>query len=274
MPADSVRTVAEARVGSSSDSPSPAVLEQIASEVAAAAAELVRDRLGQDHAVRTKSTPTDVVTAVDVEVENFIRARLLDATPGAAVRGEERAPVSGTSPISWIVDPIDGTVNFLYDLPVVSVSIAAAIDGRVVAGAVADVVRGEIFAGSVGSGVRRNGASVTPSETSNLEEALVGTGFSYAADVRQSEGAVVARILPAVRDIRCFGSAALQLCWVACGRLEAAYQVGLQEWDVAAAGFLAAEAGARVELNTDAGDGLVFAAVPGVFEPLRSLIVQ
>lgn len=229
--------------------------------------------MGQNQVVRTKSTPTDVVTAVDVEVETFIRGELLAATPGAAVRGEERAPVSGTSSIGWVVDPIDGTVNFLYDLPVVSVSIAATIDGRVVAGAVADVVRSEVFTGSAGNGVRRDGVAVTPSETCDLHEALVGTGFSYAADIRRREGAVVARILPAVRDIRCFGSAALHLCWVACGRVEAFYQKGLHEWDVAAGAFLAAEAGARVEQDVDAGDGLVLAATQSVFDPLRVLIM-
>ena len=251
----------------------PAALEAIAVDVAQRAAELVRSRLGRVQTVDTKTTPTDVVTEADVEVETFIRDELMAATPGAAVRGEERAPVPGTTSIGWIIDPIDGTVNFLYDLPVMSVSIAATVADVVVAGAVADVVRGELFSGSAGNGVRRDGRSITPSGVTEIQEALVGTGFSYESATRQLEGSVVARVLPATRDIRCFGSAALHLCWVACGRLEAFYQRGLQEWDVAAGAFLAAEAGARVELGSEANGGLVFAGAPGVFTQLRSLIV-
>ena len=251
----------------------PAALEHVAARVAAAAAQSIRHRLGRTQTVETKSSPTDVVTAADVEVETFIRAELLAATRGAAIRGEERAPVTGTTSIGWVVDPIDGTVNFLYDLPVMSVSIAATIDGEVVAGAVADVLRGEIFSGSAGTGVRRDGVPVAPSEETNLSDALVATGFSYTSEVRHREGAIVARVLPAARDIRCFGSAALHLCWVACGRLEAFYQSGLKEWDVAAGAFLAREAGARVELGSEANGGLVLAAVPAVFTPLRRLVL-
>lgn len=266
-----IATSAEADVHAGPHTPND--LEHIASNVAVAAAALVRERLGQTHATETKTTPTDVVTAADVEVEAFIRAELLRATPGASVHGEEHADLPGMTRIGWIVDPIDGTVNFMYDLPVVSVSIAATIDRQVVAGAVADVVRGEVFTGSAGNGVRRDGVQVRPSDTTNLHDALVGTGFSYAADQRRQEAAAVARILPAARDIRCFGSAALQLCWVACGRLEAFYQRGLQEWDVAAGAFLAREAGARVEQNVGASNGLVLAATAEVFEPLRALVV-
>jgi myo-inositol-1(or 4)-monophosphatase len=252
----------------------PGGLEEIAVDVAIAAAGLIRGRVGRTQTVETKTSPTDVVTAADVEVETFIRAELLAATPGAAVRGEERAPVAGTTSVGWIIDPIDGTVNFLYDLPVMSVSIAATIDGEVVAGAVADVLRGEIFSGSAGNGVRRDGVTIAPSSTITLADALVGTGFSYSAEVRGREGEVVARVLPRARDIRCFGSAALHLCWVACGRLEAFYQEGLKEWDVAAGAFLAAEAGARVELGSEANGGLVIAATPGVFAALRALVTD
>ena len=257
---------------SGSDVSNPASLEAIAADVSSAAADLVRHRLGETQTVDTKTTPTDVVTGADIEVEAFIRAELQAATPGAAIIGEEGAPVSGSTPIGWIIDPIDGTVNFLHDLPVMSVSIAATVEGEVVAGSVVDVVRGEVFRGSAGNGVYRDGVPVTPSPTANLGDALVGTGFSYAAEVRRREGAVVARVLPAVGDIRCFGSAALHLCWVACGRLEAFYQVGLNEWDVAAGAFLVSEAGARVDLGSGASDGLVLAATPRVFAPLRDLI--
>jgi myo-inositol-1(or 4)-monophosphatase len=270
-PPDAAAVVGSA-VGSL-ESDEPAGLEEIAVDAAVAAAELIRHRLGETQTVETKSSPTDVVTAADVEVETFIRGRLLAATPGAAIRGEERAPIPGTTSIGWIIDPIDGTVNFLYDLPVMSVSIAATMDGEVVAGAVVDVVRGEVFSGSVGNGVRRDGVLVKPSSTAKLSDALIGTGFSYSAEVRRREGAVVARVLPEARDIRCFGSAALHLCWVACGRLEAFYQEGLMEWDVAAGAFLAAQAGARVEPGSAANNGTTLAASPAVFDPLRDLIL-
>jgi len=256
------------------DATDPAELEAIAVEVAIAAADLVRGRLGQTQIVDTKTTPTDVVTAADVEAEAFIRDALQAATPGAAILGEEGAPVSGSTSVGWIVDPIDGTVNFLYNLPVMSVSIGATVAGEVVAGAVVDIVRGEVFRGSVGNGVLRDNVRVMPSATTNIGDALVGTGFSYAAEERRREGTVVARVLPEVRDIRNFGSAALHLCWVACGRLEAFYQVGPKEWDVAAGALLVSEAGGRVELGSDANGGLVLAATSGVFDTLRNLIVE
>ncbi len=280
MPADSAAdaTTAATEEGVAPDGgshrPHPATLEEIAAGVASAATELVRSRLGRSQSVYTKATPTDVVTTTDMEVESLIRSELLEATPGATIRGEEQADVAGTTSLAWIVDPIDGTVNFLYDLPVMSVSIAAAIDGHVVAGAVADVVRGEVFSGSKGNGVTRDGAPCSPSRVVRLSEALVATGFSYSADQRRGEGAIVARLLPEARDIRCFGSAALHLCWVACGRLEAFYQHGLKEWDVAAGALLAAEAGTHVELGSESNGGLVLAATPGVFAPLRALILE
>jgi myo-inositol-1(or 4)-monophosphatase len=254
------------------DDVGPRDLEAIAIDVVVASARLVRSRLGRSRVVETKSTPTDVVTEADVEVETFIRDRLQTATPGAGFHGEERGASAGTTSIGWIVDPIDGTVNFLYDLPVVSVSIAATVAGQVVAGAVADVVRDEVFSAAAGRGAHRNGAPITPTTTSDLGDALVGTGFSYSADVRRLEGEIAARVLPAARDLRCFGSAALHLCWVACGRLDAYYQDGVKEWDVAAGAFVASEAGARVGLGGGSDGGLVIAATPAVFDQLRILV--
>jgi myo-inositol-1(or 4)-monophosphatase len=251
---------------------SPADLERVACRVAVTAADLVRSRIGRARVVDIKSTPTDVVTQADLEVEALIRSELLEATPGAAICGEEEGTAEGLTSLRWIVDPIDGTVNFLYNLPVVSVSIAAEVDGVVVAGAVVDVVRGEVFSGSIGNGVRCDGLLVFPSAASELADSLVGTGFSYSADVRRVEGEVAARVLPEARDIRNFGSAALHLAWVAAGRLEAFYQRGLNEWDLAAGAFLAGEAGAVVELGSEDNGGLVLVAAPGIFEELRSLV--
>lgn len=247
-------------------------LEEVARQVASEAADLVRGRLGLARIVDIKTTPTDVVTQADIEAETMIRGLLLEATPGAAICGEEGGAAGGSTSLRWIVDPIDGTINFLYDLPVMSVSIAAEVHGVVSAGAVADVVRGEVFSGSLGNGVVCDGVSVGPSGETDLGQSLVATGFSYSAEQRGREAEVVTRVIPATRDIRNFGSAALHLAWVACGRLEGFYQRGLHEWDLAAGAFLAAEAGARVELGSAENGGLVLAAAAGIYEQLRRLI--
>jgi myo-inositol-1(or 4)-monophosphatase len=286
VPTESASTPASSGAATSSD-PEPghaggaeprfdnaATLEAVAAEVAVKATELIRRRRGQAEVVGTKTSHTDVVTQADLEVEDFIRAELLAATPGAGIKGEEQGSVGGSTSVEWVVDPIDGTVNFLYNLPVVSVSIAASIGGLVVAGAVADVFRGEVFSSAKGSGARLNGVTVRVSEATSIIDSLVATGFSYDASARAAEGGVFANLLPAVRDIRCFGSAALHLSWVSCGRLEAFYERGLNQWDVAAGALISSEAGARVELGSPENGDLVLAAAPGVFEAIRELIAD
>lgn len=259
--------------GSASAALSPRELEAIAIEVSTEAAHLVRRGLGHARIVGTKTTPTDVVTATDLEVESFVRQALLVRTPGASITGEEHDPLVGHTPIAWVIDPIDGTVNFLYDLPAVAVSIAAKVNGVVVAGAVADVVRGEIFSAAAGQGARRNGDEIHASAVAVLADALVTTGFAYLADHRAEEAEVFSRVLPKARDVRCFGSAALHLCWVACGRVDAFYERGLNEWDVAAGALVATEAGALVELASPKNGEVVTAASARIFEPLRRLVV-
>ena len=219
--------------------------------------------------VTTKSTPTDIVTQTDVDSERLIRDRLIAATPDAGFVGEEGGTSHGSRRLQWVIDPLDGTVNFWYRLPVVAVSIAAAVDGVVVAGAVVDVASGELFSATRDGGSRRDGQTVTVSDRESLSQSLVTTGFSYRSGIRRSQGAVVARILPLVRDIRCFGSAALQLCWVGCGRTDAHFERDIKIWDYSAGALVAAEAGAAVELPCPENGGLVFAASPAVFEPLR-----
>ena len=166
-------------------------LEHVASDVAKLGAGLVRLSVGQAAAHRTKSTPTDVVTQTDLESEKLIRRELIERCPGSTIVGEEFGDHAGTNGVGWIVDPIDGTINFLYDLPVVSVSIAATIDGEVVAGAVADVLRGEVFTATRGEGARRDSETIVADDPGILSQALIGTGFSYDADVRQREATVV-----------------------------------------------------------------------------------
>jgi myo-inositol-1(or 4)-monophosphatase len=171
-----------------------------------------------------------------------------------------------------VIDPLDGTVNFLYGVPLFAVSIAAALDGEIVAGAVIDVLRDELFCAHLGGGARLDGEPIEVSGCGVLAKALVTTGFSYHADLRDLQGEVAHRVLARARDLRCFGSAALELCWVACARVDAYYQRETEIWDRAAGALIAAEAGARTELPCPENDDVVLAASPGVFDDLWTLV--
>lgn len=265
-------------------SPTPTDLESVAVAVAALAAEYVGERAGGSRVAGTKSSPTDVVTETDLAAEKLIRRELEQRCPGSSIVGEELDDTSGSTSVGWVVDPIDGTVNFAYDLPVFSVSLAATIDGQVVAGAVADVIRGEVFSAAAGAGARRDGNPITPSVVDHLGQSLILTGFSYDAAIRAKEAEVLGRVLPAVRDIRCMGSAALNLCWVGCGRGDAFFERDLKVYDYAAGALVAHETGALVQIPvtdviTVAGaehvaDDLVLASAPGVHEALSGLLHQ
>jgi myo-inositol-1(or 4)-monophosphatase len=233
--------------------PSPDELLALAVDVAREAADLVaRGRASAGDSVDVKSSPVDVVTAVDRASERLITDRLLAARPDDGLLGEEGAARTGTSGVRWVVDPIDGTVNFLYDLPAYAVSIAAEVDGRAVAGAVLNVATGELFTAATGTGAfltslaRPGPQRLTGSRPSSLVQTLVATGFGYREEQRRAQGAVVAQLLPRVRDIRRFGSAALDLCAVAAGRVDAYYELDLNRWDHAAGALVAAEAGVTV----------------------------
>jgi myo-inositol-1(or 4)-monophosphatase len=174
--------------------------------------------------------------------------------------------------MQWVLDPLDGTVNFLYGVPIFAVSVAAAVDGEVVAGAVVDVLRGELFAAHLGGGARCNREPISVSSCGSLPEALVTTGFSYHAANRALQGEVAHRVLSRVRDIRCFGSAALELCWVACARVDGYFQRETEIWDRAAGALIAEEAGARVEMPCPENDDLAIASSPQIFEDLRGVV--
>jgi myo-inositol-1(or 4)-monophosphatase len=245
----------------------------VAVSVARASAALIRPNVGKATRLGEKSSPTDVVTRTDLDAEQLIRRLLADATPGAGVLGEEggQAPTPvgvDAARLQWVVDPLDGTVNF----PVLAVSVAAALDGDVVAGAVVDVLRDETFSAAAGHGARLGGTAIGVSPCRSLSQALVLTGFSYRADVRGRQGRVVGSLLPAARDIRCFGSAALQLCWVGAGRADAYFERDIKVWDYAAGALVAREAGAVTELPCPENEGLVIAAPPAVFEELRAVV--
>ena len=255
----------------------PRGLEALAASVGRASAALIRDNIGRATGMSAKASPTDIVTHTDLDAEQLIRRRLAAATPGARVLGEERgqsAPPAGQdrARLQWVVDPLDGTVNFVYSLPVMAVSIAAAVDGEIVAGAVVDVLRAETFSAAAGRGARLDGRPIATSGCRSLAQALVLTGFSYQADIRGRQGAIVQSLLPAVRDIRCFGSAALQLCWVGAGRADAYFERDNKVWDYAAGALIAREAGAITELPCPENDGLAIAASPAIFADLQAAV--
>ena len=253
--------------------PTAAALERIATDAARAASILVAGGYGQARGIANKSSPTDVVTQTDVDAEHLIRRLLHAATPHAGLLGEEGGNESTPGArLQWVIDPLDGTVNFLYGVPLFSVSVAAAVDGEVVAGAVVDVLRSEVFSAHIGGGARLNGEPIAVSPCDRLEAALVATGFSYKAALRATHGAVAYRLLSRARDIRCFGSAALELCWVACARVDGYYERDINVWDYSAGVLIAAEAGASTELPCPENDDLVIAAGPGVFRELRAAV--
>jgi myo-inositol-1(or 4)-monophosphatase len=229
--------------------------------------------------IETKSSPVDVVTAVDTATEELIVRRLLEARPDDGVLGEEGASREGTSGVRWVVDPIDGTVNFLYGLPSYAVCIAAEVDGRTEVGVVLNVATGELFTAVRGQGawLTAPGAAVsrlTGSAPVDLDHTLVATGFGYRVEQRRAQGAVVAELLPLVRDIRRHGSAALDLCSAAAGRVDAYYELDLKPWDHAAAALVAAEAG-LVVTGTEGrpfAEPMAVAAAASIAGPLVELI--
>jgi myo-inositol-1(or 4)-monophosphatase len=236
---------------------------------------LLRDGLDRQRAtVDTKSTRTDMVTEMDRAAEALIVRELLGARPDDGMLGEEGTDRPGTSGVRWIVDPLDGTTNYLYALPGFAVSIAAEVDGSVRAGVVYDVVHDELFAATTGGGATRNDAPIVASDQHELPLALIATGFAYDAARRAAQAAALVHVLPHVRDVRRFGAAAVDLCSVACGRVDAYYERGLAVWDLAAGGLIASEAGAIVT-SFDGGPaeaGTVVAAAPGIAEDLRALL--
>ncbi len=252
--------------------PTPRELEDHAVSFARQAAELIRRHRGNPVGVRAKSTPTDVVTQTDLDAETLIRSLIRRATPEAGVFGEEGGASAVGARLQWVIDPLDGTVNFLYSIPLYSVSVAAALDGEVVAGAVVDVTRDEVFSACFDGGARVDGRPIEVSGCTDLAHALVMTGFSYDAEGRSEQGRIVHAVLPRARDLRCFGSAALQLCWLAAARADGYFERDIKLWDYAAGALVAREAGATVELQCPENNGLVIAATPAIFEDLRALV--
>ncbi len=252
----------------------------LAVDVALAAGRLLASREGREGRVpvaATKSSPTDVVTEMDRRSEELIRARILRARPGDAILGEEGGQ-TGDAPVRWVIDPLDGTVNYLYGLHDWAVSIAAEVSGVIVAGVVSVPRRGEMFGATLGggawleSGGARDALRCGPGVP--LAQALVATGFGYQAARRKAQGDVVAAVLPRVRDIRRGGVASVDLCSVAAGRVDGFYERGLHYWDYAAGGLIAAEAGAVVGGlgGAPASPSMTIAAGPELFGALADML--
>jgi myo-inositol-1(or 4)-monophosphatase len=261
----------------------PDELLAIAVRVAREAAETARRMRAEAITdVQTKSTSTDVVTAADKAVERQVVDALRAERPADAVLGEEYGDsitpesTSEAGAVRWVLDPIDGTVNYLYGLPAYAVSLAAEVDGEAVAGVVINAATGGEWTATRGGGAWHDGRRLTPSVRTTLDQALVGTGFGYDARRRAHQGAVVAQLITRVRDIRRIGVASLDLCSVAEGTLDAYYEKGLNAWDHAAGGLIATEAGVTVAGLNGARPGLdmVLAAPPALFAQLHDLLVE
>jgi myo-inositol-1(or 4)-monophosphatase len=254
--------------------PEPEELLGLARRLAAAAADVLRDR-PEDLDVRSKSTPTDAVTVMDSAAERVILDGLARDRPDDAVVTEESADRPGSSTVTWYVDPLDGTVNYLYGLPQYAVSIAAEVDGELTAGVVVDVARGLEYTATRGGGARVNGKPLACSQQTDPALSLVATGFSYESGRRGAQAVTLTLVLPLVRDIRRFGSAALDLCAVASGTVDGYYEAGMHPWDWAAGALIAREAGARVDglEGRPPGAHTTLAANPGLFTSLHDLLV-
>ena len=248
----------------------------VARDAAYAAAEELLGRFGHSvKGIHAKSTPTDLASEADLEAEAAIRRLLGERRPGDAILGEEEGE-TGQGDFRWVIDPLDGTINFLFGIPAFAVSVACEDASGGLAGVVLDPIREECFEATRRGPVTLNGTEISGSERSELATAMVATGFGYDSDVRARQAEVVARVLPRARDIRRFGAAALDLAWCACGRWDAYYERGVKPWDIAAGTLLCRRAGLEVrDLPASAEDaaGLVVAPA-GIVEELLSLVMS
>jgi len=250
-------------------------LRQIAESLAREAGDMaLRGRKSGPLTATTKSSPIDMVTKYDKASEAMITAGLSQIRPDDAIIGEEGASTQGTSGITWHIDPIDGTTNFYFDLPMWAVSIGAVDEHGPLAGAVYVPALGEMFSGSRGEGSTVNGQPIKVRDNNDISDALVCTGYSYRISEREVHAKRVADIVMKVRDIRRFGAAAVDLCFVACGRLDAYFEEHLHSWDLVAGQVIATEAGAIITdyVGNTVRPAQVLAATPGIHADLIHLI--
>lgn len=234
---------------------------------------LVASLTGPGPMVTAKSTATDLVTDLDRWAEARITERIREARPDDTIIGEEGASVAGTSGISWCIDPIDGTVNFVHGLAGFCVSIAAGDERGPLLGVVHSPLHRELFSAVRGGGARLDGEPIRCSTPPSLARSVIGTGFGYAPDRRRRQAEVLTRVIGEIADIRRIGAAALDLCLVACGRLDGYWEIGLNPWDHAAGALIAAEAGAIVRIDEVPGrPSYVVAAAPTIWDDFDRLL--
>jgi myo-inositol-1(or 4)-monophosphatase len=257
------------------DRPPTAELLEVAREAAETAGALLAPRFGDELVLAAKSSPTDAVSEADLAAERAIREVLARRRPDDGVLGEEgTGDVPGTTGLRWVVDPLDGTVNFLYGVPQWCVSVAVQAGEETLAGVVDDPNRGEVFRATADGPALLGDEQLEASRCDDLGRALVATGFGYESDVRRAQAAVVAKVLPRARDIRRAGSAALDLAWLAAGRYDAFYERGVKLWDVAA-GLLLCERAGLVTRRLEATDALpagVLVAPEALIESLLAIV--
>lgn len=275
VPADSGEPVAGGRIEAGGLGLQAELLE-IAVGLARDAGALLLERFegGRERALASKSTPTDLVSEADLASERLIRERLARLRLADGILGEEEGGTQGTSGLTWVVDPLDGTVNFLFGIPQWCVSVAVTDEQGSLVGTIFDPCRGELFVATRDGGPLLNGAPIVASDRTELSSAMVATGFAYDASVRAAQAKVFSGLVPLVRDIRRFGSAALDLAWTACGRYDAYFERTVKPWDIAAGTLVCERAGLTVqELPEREGLPLgVLAAVPGIAGQLFELV--
>jgi myo-inositol-1(or 4)-monophosphatase len=255
--------------------PAAAAVIELAEAIAREAGAQLREAFGGPGVnVQAKSSPTDLVSEADHAAERLIRERLAAARPEDGILGEEGSDEAGTSGVRWVVDPLDGTINFLFGIPAWAVSIACEDADGTLAGVVYDPMRDELWSAVRDGPPLLNGTEVSASTRTDLATAMVGTGFGYDAEVRRYQAEVAGRLLPEVRDIRRFGSAALDLSWTAAGRLDAFYERGLNHWDRAAGELLCVRAGLEIRELAPAppAAGGVLVAPAGLVDALESFV--
>jgi myo-inositol-1(or 4)-monophosphatase len=250
-------------------------LNAVAHEAAQAAAAELLPRFGhRQEGIRAKSGPTDLVSDADLAAESAIRAVLARRRPDDAILGEEGG-ASGNGDLRWVIDPLDGTINFLFGVPQFAVSVACEDHDGALVGVVLDPIRQETFAATRTGEPTLNGSAIAGSAREDLARALVATGFAYDAEVRGHQAATLARVLPRVRDIRRAGAAALDLAWAACGRYDAFYERGVKPWDIAAGALIAERAGLSVgalDADDKVPEGIVVAPA-ALYDELLGLIL-
>ena len=255
--------------------PDPSALLELATDLARRAGALALSMHSALEGHDTKSTPTDVVTEADRACEALLVEGIRAARPDDGLLGEEGASSEGTTGLVWVIDPIDGTVNYLYGLPQWAVSIGVELDGEALVGVVFDPAKDELWTAVRGQGAQLDGRRLRCSAVEDLGQTLVATGFSYDARRRSVQAQHLTHVLPVVRDLRRLGAGSLDLCAVAAGRVDAYYEQGLNPWDMSAGLLIAAEAGARTGdlRGGTAGYRMVVASAPAVFDPLVEVLV-